>query len=125
MAMTCKSHGLTVFVENMFENRYRHVAELRRLGADVRCEGRVAVVCGVDSANESVRLLMTARKAAEHLLPLLRQENPRLAENTSAMALRLRQDEAYLAENQIKYQALVDLMNQEFSRYKTVLSQSS
>ena len=31
----------------------------------------------------------------------------------------------YLAENQIKYQALVDLMNQEFSRYKMVLSQTS
>lgn len=31
-------------------------------------------------------------------------------------------EEAYLAENQIKYQALVDLMNQEFSRYKSVLS---
>lgn len=34
-------------------------------------------------------------------------------------------EEAYLAENQIKYQALVDLMNQEFSRFKMVLSQSS
>ena len=32
------------------------------------------------------------------------------------------QEEAYLAENQIRYQALVDLMTQEFSRYKTVLS---
>ncbi len=31
-------------------------------------------------------------------------------------------EEAYLAENQIKYQTLVDLMNQEFSRYKSVLS---
>ena len=34
-------------------------------------------------------------------------------------------EEAYLAENQIKYQALVDLMNQEFSRYKTVLSSNN
>ena len=31
-------------------------------------------------------------------------------------------EEARLAENQIKYQALVDLMNQEFARYNTVLS---
>ena len=30
----------------MFENRYRHVPELLRMGADVRLEGRVAVVCG-------------------------------------------------------------------------------
>ena len=48
MASLLRSRGTTVFVENMFENRYRHVAELRRLGADVRCEGRVAVVCGVE-----------------------------------------------------------------------------
>lgn len=48
MAALLRSRGTTVFVENMFENRYRHVAELRRMGADVRPEGRVAVVCGVE-----------------------------------------------------------------------------
>ncbi|MBR5217151.1 MAG: UDP-N-acetylglucosamine 1-carboxyvinyltransferase [Oscillospiraceae bacterium] len=48
MAALLCSRGTTVFVENMFENRYRHVAELRRMGADVRPEGRVAVVCGVE-----------------------------------------------------------------------------
>ncbi len=34
-------------------------------------------------------------------------------------------EEAYLAENQIRYQALIDLMNQEFSRYNTVLKSGS
>ena len=46
MAALLRSEGTTVFVENMFENRYRHVPELLRMGADVRLEGRVAVVCG-------------------------------------------------------------------------------
>ena len=46
MATLLCSRGTTVFVENMFENRYRHVPELTRMGADVRLEGRVAVVCG-------------------------------------------------------------------------------
>ena len=32
------------------------------------------------------------------------------------------QEEAYLAENQIRYQTLIDMMTQEFGRYKTVLS---
>lgn len=32
------------------------------------------------------------------------------------------QEEAYLAENQIRYQTLIDLMMQEFGRYKTVLT---
>ena len=40
--------GTTVFVENMFESRYRHVDELCRMGARIRVEGRVAVVCGVE-----------------------------------------------------------------------------
>jgi UDP-N-acetylglucosamine 1-carboxyvinyltransferase len=48
MAALLRGRGTTVFVENMFENRYRHVGELCRLGADVRVEGRVAVVCGVE-----------------------------------------------------------------------------
>ena len=48
MAALCRSRGTTVFVENMFESRYRHVDELCRMGARVRVEGRVAVVCGVE-----------------------------------------------------------------------------
>ncbi|MCC8130092.1 MAG: UDP-N-acetylglucosamine 1-carboxyvinyltransferase [Clostridiales bacterium] len=47
MAAMTKGTGTTVFVETMFENRYRHTQELARMGADIRVEGRVAVVCGV------------------------------------------------------------------------------
>ena len=39
--------GTSVFVENIFDNRYRHVPELRRLGAEIRTEGRVAMIMGV------------------------------------------------------------------------------
>lgn len=49
MAALCKGAGTTVFVENIFESRYRHVDELMRMGADIKVEGRVAVVCGVRS----------------------------------------------------------------------------
>ena len=47
MAALAKGSGVTVFSENMFEARYRHVDELVRMGADIRVEGRVAVVTGV------------------------------------------------------------------------------
>lgn len=47
MAALAQSEGTTVFVENIFESRYRHVDELVRMGASIRVEGRVAVVCGV------------------------------------------------------------------------------
>ena len=36
-----------VFVETIFENRYRYVDELTRMGARIRVDGRVAVVEGV------------------------------------------------------------------------------
>ena len=49
MAASLRAAGTSVFVENMFESRFRHVPELRRLGADIRVEGRVAMVSGVDA----------------------------------------------------------------------------
>jgi len=47
MAAACVAKGTTVFVESIFDSRYKHVAELNRLGADIRTEGRTAVVRGV------------------------------------------------------------------------------
>ena len=47
MAALVRSRGTTVFEETRLENRYRHVDELVRMGADIRVDGRVAVVTGV------------------------------------------------------------------------------
>lgn len=47
MALCAICDGTSVFVENIFDNRYRHVPELIRLGASIKTEGRVAVVQGV------------------------------------------------------------------------------
>lgn len=49
MALCTAVRGTTIFVETVFENRYRHVAELMRLGAKISVEGRVAVVEGVET----------------------------------------------------------------------------
>ena len=54
MAALLKAEGASVFVETIFENRYRHVEELMRMGADIRTEGRVAVVFGVESLGGAV-----------------------------------------------------------------------
>lgn len=48
MASCLKAKGSTVFVENIFENRYRHIEEFCRLGAKIQTEGRVALVTGVE-----------------------------------------------------------------------------
>lgn len=74
MSMSAVADGMTVFVENMFLSRYSHVSELCRLGADIRVEGKVAVVDGVRrllSANVRARdlrgaaALVTAALCAE------------------------------------------------------------
>ena len=46
MAVCCKAKGLSVFLETIFENRYMHAVALSRMGADIRTEGRMAVVQG-------------------------------------------------------------------------------
>ena len=47
MAASLRAAGTGVFVENIFEDRFRHVPALRRLGADIRTHGRAAIVSGV------------------------------------------------------------------------------
>ena len=39
--------GTSVFVENIFENRFKHVSELLKMGANIKVEGKVAVIQGV------------------------------------------------------------------------------
>lgn len=48
IAMLAKAKGTSVFVENIFENRFRYADELNRLGAKIKVEGKVAVIDGVD-----------------------------------------------------------------------------
>ncbi len=48
MAACLRAEGTTAFTENIFENRFRHANELRRLGADISVVGRVAMVTGVE-----------------------------------------------------------------------------
>ena len=48
MSLLCKAEGTSVLKETIFENRYMHVPELTRMGADIETEGRTAIVRGVD-----------------------------------------------------------------------------
>ncbi len=47
MALLTVSHGNSVITETVFENRLRHVAELNRMGADIRVKGSNAIIRGV------------------------------------------------------------------------------
>ena len=48
MAMLARADGASVLTETIFENRYMHVPELSRMGADIQVHGRTAVVRGVE-----------------------------------------------------------------------------
>jgi UDP-N-acetylglucosamine 1-carboxyvinyltransferase len=47
MALMTKAVGTSIATETIFENRFQHVNELCRMGADIRLEGRTAVIRGV------------------------------------------------------------------------------
>jgi len=51
MAMLCLADGASVLTETIFENRYMHVPELNRMGAQIETRGRTAVVRGVGKLN--------------------------------------------------------------------------
>jgi UDP-N-acetylglucosamine 1-carboxyvinyltransferase len=44
--MACLARGQSVIKEMIFENRYMHVPELGRMGADIQIDGRIAVIRG-------------------------------------------------------------------------------
>lgn len=64
MAMLCLAEGTSIFVENIFESRYKHVGELIRLGASIKVEGRVAIVEGVRHLSGAAVEAMDLRGAA-------------------------------------------------------------
>lgn len=64
MAMLSMANGTSVFVENIFESRYKHVGELIRLGANIKVEGRVAIVEGVQHLSGATVEAMDLRGAA-------------------------------------------------------------
>ena len=74
MAALARGTGCTVFVENMFESRYRHVDELIRMGADIRVEGRVAVVYGVSRLHGASVLASDLRGGAALVVAALGAE---------------------------------------------------
>lgn len=74
MALSTLCEGSTMFVETIFENRYRHVGELLRMGADIKTEGKVAVVNGVKSLHGAHVTSTDLRGGAALLLAALSAE---------------------------------------------------
>lgn len=67
MALNTIADGTSVIVENIFENRYMHVQELGRMGAQIDIDGHTAVVTGV-SALSGATVMATDLRASASLV---------------------------------------------------------
>jgi len=65
MAMMCLAEGSSTIRETIFENRFMHVQELARMGADIHLDGHLAVVHGVEKLSGAKVMAMLAGLAAE------------------------------------------------------------
>ena len=74
MAAVLKAEGVTVFAETVFENRFRHVPELQRLGADIELAGRIAAVRGVKALHGAEMEATDLRGGAAMLVAALGAE---------------------------------------------------
>jgi len=67
MALMCIARGLSAITETIFENRMMHVAELRRMGADIRVVGNTAIVRGVKTLS-GAKVMATDLRASASLI---------------------------------------------------------
>lgn len=81
MAMTAIADGRSMFVENIFSNRYKHVGELLRLGADIKVEDKVAIVDGVKRLSGAKVKAMDLRGAASLVVAGLSAEGKTIITN--------------------------------------------
>ena len=68
MALNCIAEGVGVINETIFENRFMHVQELLRLGADIRVEGHTAIVRGVEKLSGAPVMATDLRASASLIL---------------------------------------------------------
>lgn len=68
MALNCIAEGVGVINETIFENRFMHVQELQRLGADIRVEGHTAIVRGVEKLSGAPVMATDLRASASLIL---------------------------------------------------------
>ena len=74
LAACLKARGTSVFVENVFQNRFRFTEELQRLGARIHTEGRVAVVTGVEALHGAPTVATDLRGGAALIIAALSAE---------------------------------------------------
>ena len=67
-ALNSIAEGVATITENVFENRFMHVSELQRMGADIRLEGNTAIIRGVDGLHAAPVMATDLRASASLVL---------------------------------------------------------
>ena len=68
MALNCVADGVSIISETIFENRFMHVQELQRLGADIRIDGHTAIVRGLPKLSGAPVMATDLRASASLIL---------------------------------------------------------
>jgi len=79
-ALNCVAEGVGVINENVFENRFMHVQELQRMGANIRLEGNTAICTGVEKLTGAPVMATDLRASASLVLAALVAEGDTLIE---------------------------------------------
>jgi UDP-N-acetylglucosamine 1-carboxyvinyltransferase len=74
MAMMSVAEGTSVISEKIFENRFMHVAELKRMGADITIEGGIATIRGVKQLKGAPLMATDLRASASLIVAALAAE---------------------------------------------------
>jgi UDP-N-acetylglucosamine 1-carboxyvinyltransferase len=75
------AEGTSVVTESVFENRFMHVHELKRMGADIRLEGSSAIISGVPKLQGAPVKARDLRAGAALLIAGLKAEGETLIED--------------------------------------------
>jgi len=70
-ALNCVADGVSAVIETIFENRFMHMYELQRMGADIRIEGHSAFIKGVDKLTAAPVMATDLRASAGLVLAAL------------------------------------------------------
>ena len=68
MVLNSVAAGTAIITETIFENRFMHVQELKRMNADIKVEGNTAVVCGVTGLDGASVMATDLRASASLVL---------------------------------------------------------
>jgi UDP-N-acetylglucosamine 1-carboxyvinyltransferase len=71
MALMTQAEGISIITETIFENRFMHAQELARMGANIRLDGRTAIVAGKDRLTGAGVIASDLRASASLVLAAL------------------------------------------------------